>query len=75
MATNSNGCVCCDDCQVAEDASVDVHQDFRGSGVDLCQPCLRITLEHLLMTGPDRTFFRRLDAWVSGIAAKSRTPA
>jgi hypothetical protein len=73
--TNSNGSVSCDDCRAAEDASVHVHQNFRGRGVDLCQSCPRMRLEQLLMTGPDRTFFRRLDAWVDGIAAKSQTPA
>ncbi len=75
MATNTNGGVYCDDCRVAEDASVHVHQDFRSSGVDLCQACLRVRLEQLLMTGPDHTFFLRLDTWVAGIASKSRMSA
>jgi hypothetical protein len=75
MATNERGGVYCDDCRTVEDASLHVHQNFRGTGVDLCQPCLRIALENLLMNGPDRTFFRRLDAWVANVAAKSRTPA
>jgi hypothetical protein len=69
---DGKGSVFCDDCRAAEDASVHMHQNFRGSGVDLCQPCLRMRLEQLLLTGPDRTFFRRLDAWVAGISARNR---
>jgi len=70
MGMKDGGGVYCDDCRAAEDASVHMHQNFRGGGVDICQPCLRVGLEHLLISGPDRTFFRRLDAWVATVAAR-----
>lgn len=75
MGTKDNGEVFCDDCLVAEDAITHIHQNFRGSGVEICQPCLRAALEHLLVTGSDRTFFRRLDAWLGKVATVNRTPA
>jgi hypothetical protein len=70
MGTRDSGGVYCDDCRAAEDATVHMHQNLRGGGVDICQPCLRVALEDLLITGPDQTFFGRLDTWVATVAAR-----
>jgi hypothetical protein len=72
VGTQASGQVYCDGCFEPESAMVHIYQGPRGSGTDICQRCFQQGVTDVLFTGPDETFFQRVDAWLRGISAQRR---